>query len=303
MRLRRRVATTWLLCLAAVASTACTRTNGNTDRSPSLPKIVVDVQSDPVGRIRTRGTVIIGVKYDVPLFGLRDARTGRLTGFDIEMANIVAGELFPDDPHAEDRIQFVEALSKSRERLLQDRTVDLVISTYTISDARKELVDFAGPYYIAGQDILASTQDVRSGRIRGVGDLNGKKVCSVRGSTSLTNLRKAAPGADSTLTFDKYSQCYDALRSGRVVAITTDDVILLGLRLADPDRFSITGNPFHAEPYGIGVHKGETELRDLVNMALSKAFVSGRWRAAFVDTIGATGQVPPAPPKLDLPSG
>jgi glutamate transport system substrate-binding protein len=283
--------------LAAVAAACTGGDRGNP--SASLPKITVDVQSDPIGRIRTRGTVVVGVKFDVPLFGLRDAASGQLSGFDIEIAGMVAEALFPDDPTAANRIRFVEAISKSRERLLQDRTVDVVISTYTISDARKELVDFAGPYYIAGQDILASAENVKSGRIRGVGDLNGKKVCSVAGSTSLTNLRKAAPGADSTLTFDKYSQCYDALRAGKVDAITTDDVILLGLRQRDPGRFTLTGNPFHTEPYGIGVHKGETQLRDLINKALSEAFTSGRWRAAFEKTIGTTGQAAPNPPQLD----
>jgi glutamate transport system substrate-binding protein len=246
--------------------------------------------------IRSRGTVRIGVKFDVPLFGFRTA-DGTLDGFDIRISEMIAADIF-DVPDAKDRIEFVEALSKDREKYLQAGTVDLVVSTYTITESRKQFVDFAGPYYIAGQDILAKTQDITSGRISGVGSLNGRKVCAVTGSTSLANLIAAAPKADTSVTRERYPECFEALRSGQVEAMTTDDVILLGLLQTDPKAFALTGNPFHTEPYGVGIPKGDSQLRDLVNTTLQHAFADGTWAAAFNSTVGTVGADTPAAPQL-----
>ena len=167
-----------------------------------------------------------------------------------------------------------------------------------VEEARKQLVDFAGPYYVAGQDILARKDDIRNGRIRGVADANGRRVCSVTGSTSLANLRAAAPQADTSITADKYSECFEALKQGRVDAMTTDDVILLGLAQGHPE-FALTGNPFHTEPYGIGVKKGDFEARLLVNRVLQSMFDDGRWAEAFRTTVGTSGALIPPPPELD----
>ena len=212
--------------------------------------------------------------------------------------------LYPEAEDINAHIEFVEAISKNREKFLADRTVDMVVSTYTINAARKELVDFAGPYYIAGQDILALKSDVENGIITGIGDVNGKKVCSVTGSTSLNNLREAAPKVDVSITKDKYSECFKALNEGQVQAMSTDDVILLGLAQGHPE-YVVTGNPFHAEPYGIGIPKGDEEVRIFVNDSLEKMFADGTWERAFRQTIGTTGASAPAPPTLDryLPGG
>jgi glutamate transport system substrate-binding protein len=292
-----------VLAMGAVGS-ALTGCSGSGKEPPAsaAPRQPVSTASAPdtLGAIRARGSVVVGVKFDVPLFGLRDPATGSLSGFDVELARIIAAALFPGDPRAgTDRIEFVEAISRRRERMLIDGEADLVISTYTITEARKQLVDFAGPYYVAGQDILARVDDIRSGRIRGVADLNGRKVCSVTGSTSLNNVRAAAPEADTSITFDRYSDCYEALKEGRVDAVTTDDVILLGLARDDRARFALTGNPYRTEPYGIGIRKGDTAMRDFVNDLLEQAMRDGRWQRAFESTLGAVGAVTPKPPEVD----
>ncbi len=298
------VAPVALVFLATAALvTGCTGRDvtevSRTSLRPPVPDTLPSTEnSATLSRIAAAGKVRIGVKFDVPLFGLKDTATGTLSGFDVEISKIIAAALFAGDTDAATRIVFIEALSKNRERLLTDGTVDLVVSTYTINDARKQFVDFAGPYYIAGQDILAKRTDIDSGRIRGVGDVAGKKVCSVTGSTSLANLRAASPTADTGITKDKYSECFEALKAGKVDAMTTDDVILLGLVQGSPE-FALTGNPFRTEPYGIGIAKGDSEMRTFVNSVLQKAFDDGRWQAAFAATVGTTGAIAPTPPVLD----
>lgn len=245
-----------------------------------------------VAAIQDKGTITIGVKYDVPLFGLKNPTTGDIEGFDVEIGKLITEAIFGDDT----KVEFVEAVSKNREPFIQDGKVDLVISTYTINDARKEVVDFAGPYYVAGQDILVKSDD---DSIKGVDDLNGKKVCSVTGSTSLTNVQEQAPQADVSVVFDKYSLCVEALNDGRVQAVTTDNIILLGF-VADSDgELKIVDNAFTTEPYGIGLKKGDTALRDFVNDVLEQSYADGSWQDAFDRTVGQSGVKAPTPPPVD----
>jgi glutamate transport system substrate-binding protein len=296
-RIRTRSLLAGILGFAAVVA-GCTSEPAADEKPLAAPVVTAAPRPSLLQAMKERGVVRIGVKFDVPLFGLKDPATGKLSGFDIEIAKGIVSRLYPEADDINKHVEFVEAISKNREKFLADRTVDLIISTYTINAARKELVDFAGPYYIAGQDILASKTDVDNGIITGIGDVNGKKVCSVTGSTSLNNLRDAAPTVDVSITKDKYSECFAALKSGLVQAMSTDDVILLGLAQGFPE-YAVTGNPFHTEPYGIGITKGDEELRTFVNDALEKMFADGTWDRAFRDTIGTTGTPAPAPPILD----
>jgi glutamate transport system substrate-binding protein len=281
-----------------VSCTASESASSSTLAAP-LPELPASLENSPTLQgITNRQRLRVGVKFDVPLFGFQDPRTKKLSGFDVEIARAIAADLFPTSPDLDAQIEYVEALSKNREALLQQDSVDIVISTYTINDARKQLVDFAGPYYVAGQDFLAKRSEIESGAFRGVADANNRRVCSVTGSTSLANLRAAAPKADTSITKDKYSECFVALQNGEVDAMTTDDVILLGLTQGHPE-FAITGNPFHTEPYGIGIRKDDVEMRLLVNRVLQSMFDDERWAAAFRKTVGMTGALVPLPPDLD----
>ena len=190
----------------------------------------------------------------------------------------------------------MESVSANREPFIQQDKVDFVVATYTINDKRKEVVDFAGPYYEAGQDIM-----VAKGNPEGIGgpdDLAGKKVCSVTGSTPAENIRTNYPDADLT-EFDVYSKCAEALKNGQVQAVTTDNVILLGLISQDEESFELVGEPFTKEPYGIGVKKDDTEFRNFINDTLQKAFDDGRWLAAWDATAGKVAPDKPTPPTID----
>src|SRR5205085_961733 len=173
---------------------------------------------------------------------------------------------------------------------------DLVVATYTINDTRKEQVDFAGPYYVAGQDIMVRKDE---NDIHGVTDLNGRKVCSVQGSTSIDNVREQAPRADLSTSFDIYSLCAEALGDGRVDAVTTDNTILVGLIQQSGGAYKLVGKTFTTEPYGIGMKKGADELRSFVNDALEEAYADGDWKRAFESTVGRAGIPTPAPPPVD----
>ena len=135
--------------------------------------------------------------------------------------------------------------------------------------------------------------------IKGVTDLNGKKVCSVVGSTSIKNVQAKAPQADLSTSFDKYSLCAEALKDGRVQAVTTDNIILLGLIKDSPNDFQLVGESFTEEPYGIGLKKGDDDFRDFINDVLEEIYESGEWKEAFDSTVGEAGEEAPEPPDVD----
>jgi glutamate transport system substrate-binding protein len=241
-----------------------------------------------MARLKAEGKIVVGTKFDQPLFGLKNPTTNEVEGFDVEIAKLIADRLGVEP-------EFVEAVSRNREPFIQDGTVDIVVATYTINDTRKQVVDFAGPYYVAGQDIMVK-QDNTS--ITGVEDLNGKKVCSVVGSTSIQNVQQRAPQADLSISFDTYSKCTDALADGRVEAVTTDNIILLGF-IKDRGDFKLVKDVFTEEPYGVGLKKGDDEFRDFINDVIEESYENGDWKQAFDATVGTAGEEAPEPPPVD----
>lgn len=221
------------------------------------------------------GTVKVGIKFDQPGLGLKDGN--EYTGFDVDVANYVADELGYDD------VQFVQAPSPQRETLLESGQVDMIIATYSITDERKEKVSFAGPYFIAGQDLLVASDAT----ISGVDDLDGKKLCSVKGSTSADNVKEEVPGVQLQ-EFDTYSKCLDLVANGQLDALTTDNTILAGYAAQDAytDKLKVVGNTFSEERYGVGIEKGSTDLCEKVNDALTKMIDDGDWETAVDDSFG-----------------
>jgi len=134
--------------------------------------------------------------------------------------------------------------------------------------------------------------------IQSVTDLNGKNVCAVQGSTYPNNLKNKAPQANVT-QFDTYSQCTDALKDGRVVALTTDNVILAGIVQANAGQFRLINANYTDEPYGIGMKKGDDALRTWLNDRIDAIYKSGEWKAAYEATLGKIGLSTPEPPPVD----
>lgn len=277
----------------AAASALLLSACGGDDSSEDPPVADVDAAEFPEGstmaRLADAGTMTVGTKFDQPLFGLVGP-DGTPVGFDVEIAKIIAGELgiAPED------ITWKETVSQNREAFIQDDQVDIVVATYTINDKRKEVVDFAGPYYIAGQSLMVRADEES---ITSSDDLAGKTVCSAEGSTPAKNIEDNFP--DTTLqVFAQYTDCLDPLRNGQVDAVTTDNVILAGYVSESPDDFKIVGEQFTEEPYGIGLKLGDDEFRTFINDTLEASFDDGRWTTAWEDTAGAVLPTP-IPPTIN----
>ncbi|MEV5505700.1 glutamate ABC transporter substrate-binding protein [Streptomyces orinoci] len=296
--MRRRL-TALALTVLALLGGACGKPGSPPVKGPrpgSLPvyrvATGVDLTASPTWRrARARGHLVVGAKEDQPYLGEKDPATGTYSGFDIEIARMMAASL-GFDPKT---VVFTTIASANRETALQNGQIDYYVGTYTINDLRKRQVGFAGPYYLAGQSLLVRKNEQG---INGPADLAGKRVCSATGSTPLMRIRRDYPKAQA-VAYDTYSICVDNLLSLQVAAVTTDDTILLGFAAKAPDELKVVGRPFSKEPYGIGVPRADTALRLALDDAIETHERDGDWKKAYDATLGLSGVPAPRPPAVD----
>ncbi|WP_114854567.1 glutamate ABC transporter substrate-binding protein [Brachybacterium sp. YJGR34] len=230
-------------------------------------------------------TVRIGIKYDQPGLGFREG-DGDPTGFDVEVAKYVAEEL----GYTEDQIEWVQTPSANRENALEGGEVDMIFATYSITDERDERVDFAGPYFVAGQDLLVRADDTE---ITGPDALDGKNLCSVTGSTSAQKIKEEYAQGVELVEQGGYAECVTYLESGQVDAVTTDDIILAGLAATpeNAEKFMVVGNAFSVERYGVGIPTG-SEMCEDINAAITQMKEDGAWQEALDTATEGTGYTP-----------
>jgi glutamate transport system substrate-binding protein len=218
-----------------------------------------------MAEIADKGTVTIGTKFDQPGFGLLGLED-KPEGFDVEVGKIIAGAL----GISEDDIEWKETPSDVREQVIEDGEVDFVVATYTINDERKQRITFAGPYYEAGQMLMVKSDNDTITAPEDLKDNPDSKVCSVTGSTPSVNIEEYLASEDQLVLFDVYDKCADALRTGQVDVVTTDNVILAGFVSESEDEFKLVGEQFTEEPYGIGIQKGDTDFCEFINDTLQE---------------------------------
>ena len=279
---------------AGLALTGCGKegspSGGGSSVTVSASTGVAVAGSPTFDRMKSRGKVVIGVKEDQPNLGFKDPTTNTYSGFDVEIARLVAAGL----GFGADKLEYKAIPSANREQAISNGDIDYYVGTYSITSARKEKISFAGPYFIAGQDLLVRKDDTA---ITGPDALGGKKVCSATGSTSIQRIRDKYPKAQ-TVEFEKYSQCVEQLLGKQVDAVTTDDAILKGYAAQQPDKLKVVGKPFSEEKYGIGLPKDDKALRDKVNDLLAGSASGGEWKKIYDATLGKSGS-PAEPPALD----
>ncbi|WP_282446338.1 transporter substrate-binding domain-containing protein [Paenibacillus silvae] len=230
-----------------------------------------------IEQIKERGKLIAGVKYDTKLFGLKDPASGNVEGFDIDIAKALAKQILGD----ETKVELKEVTSKTRIPMLQNGDIDIIIATMTITDERKEQVDFSDVYFEAGQSLLVKNDS----DIAGLESLDGVKVLAVKGSTSAQNIREKAPKAE-VLEYDNYQDAFTALKAGKGEALTTDNIILIGMQQTD-NNYKLVGGNFTSEPYGMAIRKGDTAFVEEVNNMLKELKDSGEYDTLHEKWLGS----------------
>lgn len=278
MNFRRALTLTAAFGLTVATVVACSSSNEGPNTSPSL-----------VPGATPGGKLTIGITYDQPGLGLKSG--DKYTGFDVDTATYIARSLgVPAE-----NITWKESNGADRVSMLQNGDVDLVVATFSITDERKQKVDFAGPYFVAHQDLLVRRNDTD---ITGPETLNGRTLCSVPGTTSAANITNRYRGNITLVTKPGFSQCVEALNNSEVDAVTTDDVILAGFA-SDPrykGKLKVVGQGFSDEIYGVGIKKGDTALVGKVNAALKQYISDGSWKRSLDNNVRPSGYKIPDPP-------
>jgi polar amino acid transport system substrate-binding protein len=261
-------------------------TDDECDLTASLRPFPNSADADEaVENIKARGRLIVGLDIGSNLFSFRDPITGEITGFDVDIAGEVARDIFGTPSQVEYRI----LSSADRVTALQNNQVDIVVKTMSITCERKKLVNFSTVYLVANQRILAP----RDSTISEAGDLSGKRVCAVKGTTSLQRIQEINP-SPIVIQVVTWADCLVALQQRQVDAVSTDDSILAGLVAQDP-YLHIIGPSMNEEPYGIGVNLQNTGLVRFVNGTLERIRRDGTWSTLYRKWLTVLGP-PPAPP-------
>lgn len=247
--------------------------------------------SGMASKVSSSDRMVIAVSYDQPGLSVRRL-DGSYRGFDVDVAKYIANELGVQ----EQNITWKEAQPGNRETLLTSGEADMVVSTYSITDKRKQIVDFVGPYFVAGQDLLVRMNE---SRIEGPKSLNASlRLCSTAGSTSAEYVRDQFAKDVKMVEYAKFSDCVTALLAENVDAVTTDDVLLAGYAAQNPELLRVVGDPFSKEEYGVGLHRDDPSSKAKVQAALQKMIDTGAWRKSLEVNIGSSGYKIPDPPKL-----
>lgn len=246
-------------------------------------------------KIKARGTLDVGGTDTSPLFSFKDPTTGTFTGFDAVLTEMLAKYIT-----GKPAVQHTQVTVATRETLLENHSVDVVVATYTITPKRAKLVSFAGPYFDDGQAILVRKNQIGIVKPQ---DLNGKTVVTEADSTAAADIKQFAPSA-KILLLDTNDECLQALEQGRADAYVLDQSIVGGDALQNPSQVKVVGKTFTTEPYGIGVPKDEPAFKSFVNNWLRMIESDGEWAALWKATIGAAiGGTPPTPPTIGSVKG
>ena len=276
-----------------VAITSCSSPDAP-DGADSQAALPVVPAGSTLEKWQQEGKIVVGTKFSAPLFGEKSPISGEVEGFDAELARELGKRVFGEDGH----VEFVEAPTPSREAMIEQGKVDLVIATYTITPERNELVNFAGPYFYAELDLVVKADNTTFGdSIRGYEELAGHSVCATSNGTQYNLIKQVAPTAD-LIGFDDPAKCLTAVDQGRVEAHATDTGTAIGMLSSNPGKYREVSNPLSdSQPYGIGLPKQDTELCDWVNAQLSEIIAEGQWEKAFKATIGQVVETVPGAPK------
>lgn len=219
-------------------------------------------------QVKQDKTITWGIRADTRLFGLTNIRTGKIEGFEVDLANALTKQMLGKNAHAE----FLTTTANTRIPLLKNHNIDAVLATMTITKERAKQVSFTHSYFPAGSSLLVPNDS----KITNVRQLNNKTVLAVKGTTAVDDVHKFAPKA-RVLQYDDYGQAMSALKAKQGVALTTDNGLLAGIAQENPG-YKLVGGVYVNAPYGIAVNKGQTQMVNHLNKALAELKKNGTYK-------------------------
>jgi ABC-type amino acid transport substrate-binding protein len=239
-------------------------------------------------RINQTGTLIIGTRTGSPPFAYVNAKN-EWVGFSIDLVEELVKPALEKKLNKTIKVEKKESTPPTRIPLLTSNAVDLIAGTMTDTRARRDSVDFSITFFVTGAQFLVK----KGSKIRGIKDIDGKRIAAQQGSTNARIIRERAPKAQLR-EFPDQPAAFQALLQGQVDAYTNDGIQLAGLKAkaANPAQWEIVGEFFSYEPYGMAMRKNDADFRNAVNNGLMDGIESGKYFEIYDKWFGPKGELP-----------
>jgi ABC-type amino acid transport substrate-binding protein len=253
----------------------------------NVPSQYLYLQESVIERMQRTKKLVAGVIDEFPPFGNRNENNECCVGFDVDIIKELAKRWLGED--SEKFIEFVPLKTDQRIPALINGEVDIVAAAMTHNRERDIDIDFSQTYFLDGQSLLVH----RDSEITELGDLQGKRVGSATGSTSIEQMQKykETNGINMDIfPFGEHKLGVEALLAGQIDVYTTDRVALLQFAKENEDLI-VVGDSFTQEPYGIGIPENDYLFRDLVNSTLQEMQLDGTYARLYQKWFGASPTV------------
>jgi len=242
-------------------------------------------------KIETSGKFIVGAREGAAPFGFYDKK-GNWVGFSLDIAKEVHKKL-EEKLDMVIELEFKPTTGKTRIPLLVAFATDMQMGCSTHNLRREEVIDYSVTFFVTGTKLLVR----RGSGIKEIEDLKGKALGSVVGTSNIKILRKVNEEGGLGINikgYDKYPTAFLALQQDKIQAISTDDVLLAGLKAKapNPEDWEIVGRLLSYEPYGYMMRENDSDFRDFINVVLIDLIKSGKFYEIYERWFGPEGEVP-----------
>ena len=239
-------------------------------------------------KIARTDTLTIGTRTGSPPFGYVNSKN-EWVGFSIDLVEQLIVPALSQKLGKPIKLEKKESTPPTRIPLLTSNAVDLIAETMTDTRTRRDSVDFSLTFFVTGAQFLVK----KGSPIKGLKDIDGKRIAAQQGSTNARIIRERAPKA-VLREFPDQPAAFQALLQGQVDAYTNDGIQLAGLKAKAPNpaQWEIVGDFYSYEPYGMALRKGDADFRNAVNAALMEGIESGKFFEIYEKWFGPKGELP-----------
>ena len=245
-------------------------------------------QKSTLDKIGETGTLTIGTRTGSPPFGYVNAKN-EWVGFSIDLVEELIKPALEKKLGKTIKVEKKESTPPTRIPLLSSGAVDLIAETMTDTRTRRDSVDFSLTYFVTGAQFLVK----KGSPIKGIKNIDGKRIAAQQGSTNARIIREKAPKA-VLREFPDQPAAFQALAQGQVDAYTNDGIQLYGLKAKapKPDEWDVVGDFYSEEPYGMAMRKGDAKFKAAVDAGLKNGLEGGKYFEIYEKWFGPKGELP-----------
>jgi cystine transport system substrate-binding protein len=239
--------------------------------------------ADLLDTVKARGTLRIAVEGTYPPFNFKDKQTGQQTGFDADVARLLAAKLGV-------KPEFITTEWSGILAGLASGKYDVIVNQVGLTEERKKAFDFSDPYTISSPQLIVRKDE--AGKFNSLEDLKGKRLGVGQGS-NYEQKAKAVPGIE-VKSYPGAPEYLSDLAAGRIDAALNDSLMVSYLLKNSALPLKAGAPVGQVEEMAIPFRKGNPQFKAALNKALAEVKQDGSLRAASMKWFGTDVTKPPA---------